>query len=261
MLFVRSVLVLVAALSLCHGESTRKCPIDTVDFATKINQSSVVVYGKTMAKTMNEGSDSIFHVFFQVDCIFKGPATARQINITNAGQQEGKHFCQEFDVGRGYTIAFLEPTLSHEDEHKVFVPADFVETPDLGNTTSELLARTCNLHRLVPLNSVATVVEVCPAVATDAECHGGHPTKSIHTHPELQLTTDQNKSNTTKVLVIVDNGRKTHPISTPQQELDAIRAKSAHIQQVDADRRATANSIHTNSLLVLTTIGFVRFFH
>jgi len=259
MFVVRSVLVLLA-LAICNA--ARHCPVDTVDFVTKVNQSSVVVYGKTMAKIMDEGSDATFHIFFQVDCIFKGPATARQINITNAGQREGKQFCQEFDVGRGYTIAFLEPSLLEDDNNKTYVPADFVEIPDVGNVTSELLARTCNLHRLVPLNSKATVAEVCPSVSSDAECHSETSTKWIKTQPDLQVIKNKSKSNTTQVLVvpIPTDGQMTHPISTPQQEIDAIRAKSGHVHQVDTDRHASANSINTNILLVLTAIGFARFF-
>jgi hypothetical protein len=83
-----SSIVLLIVVSLCHGKSTtdRQCTPDTIDFTTKVEKSPVVVYGKPMAKIMNEGSDSIFHVFFQVDCILKGPATLRQINITNAGK-------------------------------------------------------------------------------------------------------------------------------------------------------------------------------
>ena len=75
-------------VGLCYERSIGNplCLPDTIDFATKVNQSSIVVYGKTMAKMMNEESDSIFHVFFQVDCILKGPATLRQINITNTGK-------------------------------------------------------------------------------------------------------------------------------------------------------------------------------
>jgi hypothetical protein len=76
-------------VSLCHGQPTdQQCAPDTVDFATKVDKSSVVVYGKAMAKIMDEGSSSIFHVFYQVDCVLKGPATLRQINITNAGKIE-----------------------------------------------------------------------------------------------------------------------------------------------------------------------------
>jgi hypothetical protein len=80
-------IVLVASVSYGRTATTdRSCVHDTIDFASKIDKSTVVVYGKTMAKTINEESESTFHVFFQVDCILKGPATLRQINITNAGK-------------------------------------------------------------------------------------------------------------------------------------------------------------------------------
>ncbi len=86
-MFTISSVFLLIIVSLSHGQPTnRQCAPDTIDFATKVGKSSVVVYGKAMAKIMNEGSDSIFHVFFQVDCVLKGPATLRQINITNAGK-------------------------------------------------------------------------------------------------------------------------------------------------------------------------------
>jgi hypothetical protein len=98
MFSISSVLLLIV-VSLCHGQLTkRQCAPDTVDFTTKVDKSSVVVYGKPMAKTMNEGSDSVFHVFFQADCVLKGPATLRQINITNAGKIEfsfKKNYTQE----------------------------------------------------------------------------------------------------------------------------------------------------------------------
>ena len=86
MLAIHSILLLLV-VSLCSARSgsNRECAQDVVDFATKVEKSSVVVYGKTMAKIMNNGSDSVFYVFFQVDCILKGPATLRQINILNAG--------------------------------------------------------------------------------------------------------------------------------------------------------------------------------
>jgi len=258
MFVVRSVFVLLAFLSICYGKTPRNCPVDTVDFATKVNQSSVVIYGKTMAKIMDETNDATYHIFFQVDCILKGAATARQINITQVGQREGKKFCQEFDVGRGYTIAFLEPlSLDETGNNKTYVPADFVEMPDLGNVTSELLARTCNLHRLVPLHSSATVAEVCPSVATDVECLFRNTTKLIKTDSDFYGNHHKNKSHTIKVH---GEDRNTHPISTPQQEIDAIRAKSASIQRIDADGRAAGNSISTNIFLVLMAIAFIRLF-
>ena len=90
MVAVRSTsLLLLLVLGLCYERSSGNplCTPDNVDFGTKVEQSSIVVYGKTMAKMMNEESDSVFHVYFQVDCVLKGPATLRQINITNAGKR------------------------------------------------------------------------------------------------------------------------------------------------------------------------------
>lgn len=89
-MLARLSLCLLVAVSLCYGQATsgdRQCLPDNVDFAEKVEKSSVVVYGKAMAKIMNDGSESVFHVFYQVDCILKGPATLRQINITNAGKR------------------------------------------------------------------------------------------------------------------------------------------------------------------------------
>ncbi|CAF3501058.1 unnamed protein product [Rotaria sp. Silwood1] len=160
-------------ISLCYGVPTidRQCPPDTNDFKTKVEKSSIVVYGKVMAKMLDEESDSTFHVFFQVDCILKGSTTLRQINITKAGHVEGKQYCQEFPVGRGYSIAFLEPILSNTTNYYTFTPADFVEILVEENSTNLLLTRTCNLHQIVPRQSSALAIEVCPAVSTDPICH------------------------------------------------------------------------------------------
>ena len=81
---------LLCAFFVCQVQSTsnRTCWNDTVDFATKIERSSTVVYGKTIGKILDDNMDGTFRVMFQVDCIFKGPATARQINITRAGKSE-----------------------------------------------------------------------------------------------------------------------------------------------------------------------------
>ncbi len=72
MLAVSSVFLLII-VSFCYGEPTndRTCLPDTIDFATKVDKSSVVVYGKAMAKILNDKTDSTFHIFFQVDCILK----------------------------------------------------------------------------------------------------------------------------------------------------------------------------------------------
>jgi len=262
-MFAISSIFLLIVVSLCYGKPTtdRQCTPDTIDFATKVDKSSVVVYGKAMAKIMNEGSDSIFHVFFQVDCVLKGPATLRQINITNAGRAEGKQYCQEFPVGRGYSIAFLEPISSNKTNHKTFTPADFVEILDEGNSTTQLLARTCTLHRLVPRQSLASVAEVCPAVATDPVCHQiVNPTAIITTNLRINTTNvtlsdlTTNISNTT-LLISDDKGHLTHPIHTPEQEIDAIRGKS-NINQVDVDKNNGAKSMTFSIFLMIMAIFF-----
>jgi len=212
-----------------------------------------------MAKIIDEGSDSIFHVFFQVDCVLKGPATLRQINITNAGRADGKQYCQEFPVGRGYSIAFLEPSSSNKTDHKTFTPADFVEIHDEGNSTDQLLARACNLHRLVPRQSLASVTEVCPAVGTDPICNQiVNSTTIMTTHLLINSTNliisevTTNISNTS-LHILDDKGRLTHPIHSPQQEIDAIKGKSGTIQ-VDVDKGNGAKSITFSLLLMIMAI-------
>lgn len=75
-------------LSTCHGRmlAFEQCANDTIDFASKVENSSFVVFGMSKQKTLADGSDSMFHVNFQVDCIFKGPPIPRMINITQAGK-------------------------------------------------------------------------------------------------------------------------------------------------------------------------------
>lgn len=272
MFAISSVFVLII-VCFCHGTTGRSCPPDTIDFATKVEKSSVVVYGKTMAKIMNEGSDSIFHVFFQVDCILKGPATSRQINITNAGRAEGKRYCQEFPVGRGYSIAFLEPISSNKTSYRTFTPADFAEILDEGNSTSQLLARQCNLHRLVPRQSVVSVTDVCPSVGTDPICQQiVNTTGLMITNLLLNITTNitlsdvttatinlseltaTNTSNNT-VLIVGDKGHLAHPIHTPQQEIDAIRSKSG-ATQVNVDTKNSGKSMTFSILLIIMAIFF-----
>jgi len=259
-MFAISSIFLLTVVSFCHGIPTtdRHCAPDTIDFATKVEKSSVVVYGKAMAKIMNDGSDSVFHVFFQVDCILKGPATLRQVNITNAGRVEGKQYCQDFPVGRGYSIAFLEPISANKTNHKTFIPADFAEIRDEGNATSQLLARTCTLHRLVPRQSLASVSDVCPAVGTDPVCRQ-IPDTTITTN--LIDTTNSVLSDSTTILSkknlinSADNNHLTQPIHTPQQELDAIRGKSG-IEQVDVDKKNDGKSITFSILLMIMALFF-----
>jgi len=83
-----STIFLLIVFSICHGKSidNHQCFNDDIDFATKVANSSIVVYGKATSKTLDHGSDSTFYVTFKVDCIFKGPAISQYINITEAGE-------------------------------------------------------------------------------------------------------------------------------------------------------------------------------
>jgi len=254
-------LLFIVVLGLCYERSTANplCTPDTVDFATKVHQSSIVVYGKTMAKMMNEESDSVFHVFFQVDCILKGPATLRQINITNAGQVEGKKYCQEFPVGRGYAIAFLEPNPMNSSDQKTFVPADFVEIVDDGNNVQNLLARTCSLHRLVPLHSSALVTEICPAVATDPQCQLNATQSNLSDLTTTTTTTLKTNFETTTSTVNQSShdGHLSKPIPSPQQEIEAIRGKSGAVQ-VNVDQPNSSPSFTFNLVALLLATFSIR---
>ena len=98
-MFTRSCILLLVVVSICYGQFDKQpCAPDTVDFATKVEKSSIVVYGKAMSKALYEGNDSMFHVFYQVDCVLKGPATLRQINITNAGKINLVHIHRRNDL-------------------------------------------------------------------------------------------------------------------------------------------------------------------
>jgi hypothetical protein len=85
-----AIFLLLFVLSVCNGGIIfhDKCPHDTINFTTKVQNSSFVVLGKSMGKTLDPQSDTMFYVAFQVDCIFKGSAIPRHINITNAGKIE-----------------------------------------------------------------------------------------------------------------------------------------------------------------------------
>lgn len=174
------------------------------------------------------------------------------------GRANGKQYCQEFPVGRGYSIAFLEPSPVNESDHKTFVPSDFVEIVDDGKSIEQLLARTCSLHRLVPLQSSAVVAEICPAVATDPLCQSTLNATDITVVPLLLNTTlvafPQTINNQTVLVASDAHGHLTKPINTPAQEIDAIRSKSG-IAQVDIDRQNAAPSLTVNHLLLLAAVA------
>lgn len=262
-MFTVSSILLLIVVSICSGQSTNRiCSPDTIDFTTKVDKSSVVVYGKPMAKIMDEGSDSVFRVSFQVDCILKGPATLRQIDIIKAGRVEGKTYCQDLPVGRGYAIVFLEPAPLNATDRKSYAPSDFVEIIDQKNSTIELLARTCNLHRIAPLQTLASVADVCPLVGTDPICLEASTkiTTIVETNVPVNSTTvlvgdlQINSSNQTVAVIHGDN-HLSHPVHSAQQELETIKSKSGN-NQVDVDYRNGSVSITFNLLLMFTAIFF-----
>jgi len=130
------------------------------------------------------------------------------------------------------------------------------------NSTNDLLARTCNLHRLVPLQSLASVTEICPAVATDPICHPLENTTIITINQTILLlnTTNLIPSNVTintTLLIPGDKGHLGQVIRTPQQELDAIRSKSG-TKQVDIDdtHNGSSQTITFSILLMIISIYF-----
>jgi len=235
-----STLFLCIVLSVCNGKPIFKqtCPDDAIHFATKVENSSIVVYGKTTGKVLYPESDAMFFVLFQVDCVLKGPAIARHINITQAGQVKGKTYCQDFPFGRGYTIAFLERNPLNVNDSTIFIPSDFVEVPFEGNSTSELLTDTCNLHQLLPLNSSVSITDVCPNVSTGSQC--------VNTRIRTNELTSTGSGLTPNV---IPGGF--------QHGTDDIRSKSGTIQ-VDVDTKNGINSINISILLIVMAIFFGR---
>lgn len=217
--FLRTCFLFVVLFT-CQKEivGIHQCPEDTVDLATKIANSSIVVYGKSIGKALYDGNDEMFYVTYQVDCILKGPPTAKLINITRAGEVEGQTFCQDFPVGRGHSLAFLEPNPENVNDTQTFVPADFVEVDFVRNVTSELLVDTCGLRHVLPLNSSNLISNVCPVVSTSARCAAMEAT-TIILNPVVisggaHVTVDNIRSKSGSVQVGVDVNRgNTKPVS------------------------------------------------
>jgi len=74
--------------------------------------------------------------------------------------------------------------------------------------------------------------------------------------PTTAILSDETKNISNKtVLILDDKGRLSHPIHTPQQEIDAIRGKSGSIQ-VDVDKQNGAQSITFSIILMIMAILF-----
>lgn len=142
----------------------RRCINNGITFSEKILRSPVVIYGETISKqTYRESSKELLsNVTFRVDCILKGQDIENQINITEAGIKLGHMSCQWLDPGHFY-IVFLETWGINKNTYR---PVDFQELV-LNDNTKELLAKTCRLKRLRPLNSLN---DNCPNVSAPGYC-------------------------------------------------------------------------------------------
>ena len=177
---------------------------------------------------------------------------------------EGRKYCQEFPTthsGRRYSIAFLEPNPLNKSDHETFTHADFIEVYDEGNSTLDLLARTCNLQRLVPRSSTALVSQVCPAVSTDPSCLQTSDattivTMNMHMNSSNIILSPVSTSASNRTVLLTDNkGGLAHPIHTPQQEIDVIRSKSGAVA-VDVDKANGSQSTTFSILLLIMAIFF-----
>ncbi|CAF2054935.1 unnamed protein product [Rotaria magnacalcarata] len=233
-----STIFLLLVASICHGKPTskRQCVKDTIDFATKVENSSIVVYGKANGIKLDINNRLIFNVTFEVDCILKGSRVPRYITITQAGIVENKTSCQVFPLGWGNIIAFLEQDSLNDST--VFTPTDFTEVLFDDDSTNDALANTCNLKQLVPVEESSNS-DACPAVSINPICA---PT-------------------TNKNYIDVNGGSGLSPTVIPggsQLSIDSIRSKSVSTQ-IDVDTKTNgANSINISILLLVLSISFVR---
>ena len=150
------------------------------------------------------------------------------INVIS-GYVEGKRYCQDFPVARGYAIAFLERYPLNINATNVFIPADFVEVPYFGNATNELLMNTCGLQQMLPLNSSAMISDACPAVSTSPSCI-----------PIVSTTSAADSYHT-----VISGGL--------QPDMENIRSKSGTIQ-VEVDTKNGVSPMKMNILLVFITM-------
>ncbi|CAF3378608.1 unnamed protein product [Rotaria sp. Silwood1] len=136
-----------------------------------------------------------------------------------------------------YIINFLEPDSLNDSI--TFIPSDFVDILIEDDSSNEVLADTCNLQQLVPLDSSLSITNVCPSVSTHFQCIQ----TTIKTH--MNLTDIASGLSPT---VIPDGS---------QHEIDTIQSKSGSIQ-VLVDKRNGVNSINISILLILMAISCVQ---
>jgi len=282
MLYISTLLLFICCLTISI-EARRKCTaVDDVPFSTKVLESPLVVFGKSIVKSIDENNQNLFNVTIQVQFIFKGRQTPRTINITNAGWPEGRKYCQNLAVGEEY-IVFLQRLLN-----ETYTSMDFQEVPYEGTPTADILKQTCNLTRLSPYNS-SDFVNECPVVSTSVECGGsGDSETSSSTTTSSSLSSSSSfgikehriypnavvsaNNSTTKTLFVqssavpvfeivtpnkgnnaINQGHLSHPIHTANEDLKSVQTK---LPQGDNPKNIGGKQ-HFNLFGIIAAIFFV----
>lgn len=192
----------------------------------------------------------------RVTLLFKLKYIIRRKNVLFTGKIEGKEYCQEFLVGHGYSIAFLEPMSLNLTDHKTFTPADFVEIHVGKDVTNQLVTRTCEINLTVPLRSVASVNELCPTIVFDPICQeilttDNKPSDSTTTIDNV-LSYENEIASAETVITSVDNNssQSRDPI---EQEIFALGSKPK-TSLVNVDKKSDGNSMKYSFIFMIIAL-------
>ena len=161
----------IATAPTCH---------DTIPFSTKLNQSSLVVFGdiiETSIPLSTNNTTRRFNITFLVKCILKGDRPMNE-NILIEHSIPGKLFlfCIELLIWKswlddpicyrtlvnGYTyVFFLHPT----EEENYYQQMPFHELLFNEDATVEILRRTCGIE----VQPYGEIDEQCPIVSVGCE--------------------------------------------------------------------------------------------
>ena len=165
-----------------------------------------------------------------------------------SGQVENRSFCQDFPLGRGFSIAFLERMPSNINDTGNFIPSDFVDMTYQTNVTDKLLAETCNLSATLPNGYTPSMANMCPLVSTAPNCM-------------INTTTPSNFLPSSLFELSISSGPMKISISgSAMNNLDHLIPKSGTIQ-VDADVQAKAmDPLRMNFALVFVLLFWLHFY-
>jgi len=273
MIYISSLLLFICCLTVSI-ECRRECiNSDDVSFQRKVRESPLVIYGRSIVKSIDPIDQNLFNVTIRVQCILKGSQTPRTINITNAGWAVGRKYCQDLAVGEEY-IVFLQYWLND-----TYTSMDFEEVPYEGKLTADsLFKNTCNLTRLSPYN-ISNNVNECPTFSTSSECNGTSnnetstttiPSFGLKEHRVYQNSVVFTNNSTAKTSVgqgstlpvlriatsksnVTNDGHLSHPLHTANDDLKNIQSKlPAH-----GDDRKNKSDKQNISLFVIISAIFI----